>query len=180
VRLRSVLRRLRSESGFGLIELVIALALLSVGLFTLLAAYSSGSAALVRAARAGTGGVLADKQMELYRSIQYDNIRLDPASIPTDPAGSYLSDSAYASTQVITPACSSATYVECNASRAVTGPDDHNYQVDVYIAPLTTSGDGTKRVTVVVRDNADGANSRVVARQVSIFDRITGCSGSSC
>jgi type II secretory pathway pseudopilin PulG len=176
---RSVLRRLRSEGGFGLVELLIAMTIMSVAVFALMAAYSSGSVALVRAARIGTGATLADKQMELYRSLTYDNIRLQSASIPS--SGTYTSDSTYTgAAQVTTPTCSgSPAPDECNASRAVTGPDGRSYQVDVYVYPFTpTGGRATKRVTVVVRDNAD--SSRVLARQVSTFDLSTGCVSSAC
>jgi prepilin-type N-terminal cleavage/methylation domain-containing protein len=45
---RPRIRRVRREEGFGLIELLIAMTLLSVALLALFAAYSSGYAALTR------------------------------------------------------------------------------------------------------------------------------------
>jgi prepilin-type N-terminal cleavage/methylation domain-containing protein len=182
VTLRSIVRRLRrDEAGFGLVELLIAMTILSVGVFALLATYSSSSVALVRSARIGTAVTLADKQMELYRGLLYDDIRLASATIPT--SGTYTSTgSPYTgSAQVTTPACTgSPAPDECNASRAVTGPDGRSYQVEVYIYPHTPSGGGReiKSVTVVVRDNAD--SSRVLARQESTFDPYTGCVADSC
>ena len=177
--LRSIMRRLRrDEGGFGLVELLISMTILSVGVLALLATYSSSSASLVRAARIGTAVTIADKQMELYRGLLYDDVRLDSASIPG--SGEYTADSAYTgAAQVTSPACTSPTPDECNASRAVTGPDGRSYQVDVYIYPHTPSGGREiKSVTVVVRDNVDG--SRVLARQVSTFDPYTGCVSGSC
>jgi prepilin-type N-terminal cleavage/methylation domain-containing protein len=179
VKLRSILRRLRSgERGFGLVELLIAMTILSVGILALLATYSSSSAALVRSARIGTAVTIADKQMELYRSVLYDDIRLDSATIPG--SGNYTADPAHTGdAQVTTPACTSPTPDECNASRAVTGPDGRSYQVDVYVYPHTPDGGREiKSVTIVVRDNADG--SKVLAQQESTFDPYTGCVSGSC
>jgi prepilin-type N-terminal cleavage/methylation domain-containing protein len=181
VKLRSILRRLQDDDrGFGLVELLISMTILSVGVLALLATYSSSSAALVRSARIGTAVTVADKQMELYRGLLYTEIRLASATIPS--SGTYTSaGSPYTGgAQVTTPVCSgSPTPDECNASRAVTGPDGRSYQVEVYIYPHTPSGGREiKAVTVVVRDNANG--SEVLARQESTFDPYTGCISGSC
>jgi type II secretory pathway pseudopilin PulG len=179
VKLRSIMRRLRSGAGFGLVELLIAMTLLSIGIFALLAAYTSSTTALMRASRVATAGTVANKQMELYRGLLYDDIRLDSASIPT--TGEYVADSAYTGgAQITTPACSGSPLPdECDASRAATGPDGRSYQVDVYMYTDTLPGGRTvKEVTVVVRDNAD--SSRVLARRESTFDLYTGCASGSC
>ncbi len=178
-RVRRALRRLRSDEGFGLIELMIALTILSVGIFALIATYSSGSAALLRAARTATAGAVADTQMELYRSLRYDQIGLDSSTIPTTPPYAQLSAGTpyTGGAQVTLAPCSTAD--ACDASRSVTGPDGRSYQIDVYVyAHPVTGGRPTKRVGVIVRDDVDG--DKILARQVSTFDLYAGCVGAAC
>src|SRR4051794_28999029 len=80
----------RDESGFGLIELLIAMVVLQVALLALVGAFGAGSFALGRASKINTAAVLADQQMELYRSMPYDAIGLDTAAAPT--SGTYVAD----------------------------------------------------------------------------------------
>jgi Tfp pilus assembly protein PilV len=80
----------RDESGFGLIELLISIVVLQIALLALVGAFGAGSVALGRAAKINTAAVLADQQMELYRSMPYDAIGLDTASAPT--TGTYIAD----------------------------------------------------------------------------------------
>jgi type II secretory pathway pseudopilin PulG len=163
---RAVLRR---EGGFGLIELLIAMLMLNVGLLAVVAAFSSGIVSINRAGRVTTSAVLADGQMELYRALTYDAIKLDTATIPgTVP---YTTDIAYNATQV-TGTCTGSPN-ECNASRQVTGADGKPYRVDTYIVSVApTGGRALKKVTVVVRDYNNLTLN--YARQVSTFDQSTG------
>ena len=171
-------RRLRQEDGFGLLELLMAMTILNVGILATVAAFNTGIVTLRRSGMISTASVLADKQMELYRSLTYGAIALDSSSIPgTAP---YTSDPAWASPQATTT-CSTPLPAECNASRSTTGPDHRPYRIDTYIVnanPVTTysppagSPHATARalrtVTVVVR-NARSLN-KVLAREMSTFD----------
>jgi Tfp pilus assembly protein PilV len=164
--------RLSDQQGFGLIELLIAMVVLNIGILAIVAAFNAGIITLSRASRVTTAAVLADQQMELYRAITHDSIRLAAATIPgTAP---YTSDSAYSATQVTTPTCAGPSYPdECNASRTVTGADNKSYRMDVYIVETTPSGGRpVKQVTIVVRDAS--STSRVYVRQASSFDESTG------
>jgi type II secretory pathway pseudopilin PulG len=165
---RAVLRR---EGGFGLIELLLAMTMLNIGLLAVVAAFSSGIVSLNRASRITTAAVLADGQMELYRALKYDAIRLDPTSIPgTAP---YTTDTAYSASQVTDATCSGPTPPECNASRQVTGADGKSYMMQTFIVNTTpTGGRQIKKVTVVVRDYSN--QTLMFARQVSTFDPSTG------
>jgi Tfp pilus assembly protein PilV len=169
-----VRKRLRvDQDGFGLIELLIAMVILNVGILAIVASFNAGILTLSRASKVTTASVLADQQMELYRSIKYDSIRLAAATIPN--TAPYTADAAYSATQVTTPACSGPSYPnECNASRTpVTGADGKSYRVDSYVVQTTpTGGRPVKLVTVVVRDAADV--NKVYARQASSFDQSTG------
>jgi hypothetical protein len=155
-----------------------AMTILNIGILATVAAFNSGSVALRRSGMISTASVLADKQMELYRSLTYGSIALDSSSIPaTTP---YTSDSAWSSSQVTT-SCTTPLPAECNASRTVTGPDHHTYRIDTYIVddhPATTytppagaphaTTRTVRRVSVVVRDATN--TSKVLAREMSTFD----------
>jgi Tfp pilus assembly protein PilV len=160
-------RRLRQEAGFGLIELLMAMTILNLGILAVVAAFNSGIVTLKRSGMTSTASVLADKQMELYRSLTYGSIALDSSSIPaTTP---YTTDPAYAGSQV-TISCTTPLPSECNASRTTTGPDRHPYRVDTYIINdhAIAASRAVRRVTVVVRD---GKNlGKVLARSTSTFD----------
>ena len=78
-----LMRRLRTEEGFGLVELMISMSILNVGILALVAAFNGGSLALHRAGETSTAATLADKQMELYRAITYAAISLEHDSTST-------------------------------------------------------------------------------------------------
>jgi type II secretory pathway pseudopilin PulG len=169
--------RLRSEEGFGLIELLISIVMLNVGILALVAAFNSGTFAIKRASQAATASTLAEKQMELYRAQVYANIALDNASKTTAAGNSiYAADTAYSATQE-TRTCGAPIPPECNAMRTVTGPDGASYRIDTYIVSVTpTNGNGTatgravKRVTVVARQ---ATSMRTLSRLTSSFDEAT-------
>jgi Tfp pilus assembly protein PilV len=168
-----LLARLRSDGGFGLVELLVAVIMLNIGLLALLAAFVNGIVTTRRASRVATASTLADTQMELYRALTYPVIALDPSSIPA--SSPYTTDGAYSASQV-TATCSGSvsTNPQCNASRTVTGPDHGGYRIDTYIVYMTpTNGRQTKEVTVVVRDTRQ-LSGPPLARRASVFDQSTG------
>jgi len=160
-----------AEDGFGLIELLIAMVILNVGLLAIIASFQAGIVTLSRASRVTTAAVVADQQMELYRAITYDSIRLASASIPA--TAPYTTDPAYNASQ-ITGTCAGPPYPdECNASRTVTGADNKSYLLNTYIVQTAPAGGrAVKQVTLVVRDAVN--QSRVYVRQASSFDQSTG------
>jgi Tfp pilus assembly protein PilV len=165
--------RLRADQGFGLIELLMAMVILNIGILAIVASFNAGIITLNRASRITTAAVLADQQMELYRAIKYDSIRLASATIPV--TAPYTTDPAYNATQIIDPTCGAGPSYpnECTATRQATGADGKLYRVNTYIVETTpTGGRAVKLVTVVVRDDAEQA--RVFVRQASSFDQSTG------
>jgi Tfp pilus assembly protein PilV len=165
--------RLRADqAGFGLIELLIAMVILNVGLLAIIASFQAGIISLSRASRVTTASVIADQQMELYRAITHDSIRLASATIPS--GAPYTSDAAYNASQITTPTCAGPPYPdECNASRTVTGADNKSYRLDTYIVQTAPAGGrAVKQVTIVVRDELN--LSKVYVRQASSFDQSTG------
>ena len=157
------MRRLaKSEEGFGLIELLIAMTVMVIAIMAIVAAFSSGMVALNRASRASTAATLADIQMEGFRKKTYASIT------PTCAAGAPAAD-------------------DCFSPRdPTTGPDGRTYRLDSAVrfdCPVgtlggtvpdpgpATCGAGTprpvKRVTIVVYDPRD-AGERAVPRDLHL------------
>ena len=161
-----MVKRLRSEEGFGLIELSIAMVMLNIGILAIVAAFNSGAVALQRASLVANATTLADTFMERYRGYRNCQIYLDTASaggIPT--TGTYATDPAYNATQITQTYAGSGTLpatctmstaawtcptVASSAQMAVAahdtcavGPDGRSYIVDLYIKAVTVSGGTT-------------------------------------
>ena len=196
------MERLNDESGFGLIELLIAMLVLQIALLALVGAFGASSAALGRASKINTAATLADQQMELYRSMPYDAIGLDTASAPT--TGTYVADATVCATGQTTTCGNTAprnndntsawsctttgtsyvpTYFSangvnpCTPQRTVSGsssPDGYTYEVDTYIewGTLITGQRPAKQVSVIVRDGKH--TTRELAKEVTTFDCSTG------
>jgi Tfp pilus assembly protein PilV len=171
----------KDESGFGIVELVIAMLLLSVGILALASAFTSGSVALRRASRTATATAIADAQLERYRAIRYCAVYLEPATVP---AGGSNYWTGFVGPLVTTRGASCPDVVPTESVTArrdlLPGqtPDGHRYRVDTYIvegAPTATPAalsQSVKTVTVVVRDW--NYLSRQLVRQTSTFHRATG------
>jgi prepilin-type N-terminal cleavage/methylation domain-containing protein len=191
--------RIRSERGFGLVELLIAMTVLAVGVSAVAAAFTSGIFAINRADQTATAAVLADKQMEVYRGLTYDWITLSATPSPALDS-TYTGDVAYTSCQTTsTPACTHLTDsggtkcgsagvvtaafpAACEPIQDVTGPDAHSYRIDSFVSQVagttgTTPTRTHKDIVVVVRD---GVSGRTLAREESIFDCATAATGSTC
>ena len=175
----------RSEAGMTLVELLIAMVVMSIGVAGIVAGFSSGIFTTVRAARASTAGVLADQQMENFRGQTWAN--LFTASTPMD--ATYTGDaSAYDATWKITGSCGQ-TYCQTTGATTVGGG---NYRIDTYVkwrcivsgstlggsvaSPTcttvgVTSSRPVKLVTVVIRDGT--TPSKTLFRESSSFDQAT-------
>jgi Tfp pilus assembly protein PilV len=178
-----VIARLRSQEGFGLIELMISMVMLNIGILAIVAAFNSGALALKRAGEVSTASVVADKQMELYRALKYTEIALDSTAVTTANAETtYQCDQANKidtagacgganqQTQQL-KTCATLT-PQCNPRQTVSGPDQRSYRVDTYIVSQTPpSGRPVKLVTIVVRR---GSDLGMLARVSSSFDESSG------
>ena len=178
-----MIARLRSQEGFGLIELMISMVMLNIGILAIVASFNSGALALKHAGEVSTGSVIADKQMELYRALKYTEIALDSAAVTSANANTtYQCDTANKidaagacgganqQTQQLTT-CGTLT-AQCNPRQTVTGPDSRLYKVDTYIISQTPpTGRAVKLVTIVVRRDTD---LKTLARVSSSFDESSG------
>ncbi len=154
--------RLRSQQGFALIEMLVAIVVINIGLLAILLALNSGMITLRRSAETSTASAVADKQLELYRAIPYTSIYLDTSSLAATDS-TYTFDSAYSTSQV-NQTCSPLV-AACTPSQSVTGPDGRTYRVDTFIVLTTPAGaNAVKQVTVVVRKpGAPATLARVVS-----------------
>jgi type II secretory pathway pseudopilin PulG len=160
--------RVREESGFGLVELLVAMTIMVVAITALVAGLSSGFLAVNRAAKASTAAAVADIQMEGYRKVRFTAIPLTCVA-PTPPA------------------------TDCFTTNMVTGPDGRSYQVDHEIrwncaagtlditvsppictpTPTGAAARPAKRVTIVVKDPSTSPPKELF-RETSTFDQATG------
>jgi Tfp pilus assembly protein PilV len=170
-----VLRRLRAERGWGLMELLLALTILNIGLLALVASLNSAMFSIRRASQTATAATLADAQMELYRAIRYTEVALDDTTTKTLTDGTYRADPVLAgdvNNSVTTTTCSGMPNY-CNPSRIANGADRKRYRIDSYVTWTTpTNGRQVKLVTVVVREPE--APYKTLSRQQSTFDESTG------
>ena len=164
-----------------MLELLMAMVMLNVGILAIVAAFSSGNAALSRANRISTAGALANKQMEVYRGLKYDNIVFVTSEWNSAIADStYTADTTYQQnmSSPVAPKALVATVSTCPAnvpasacdpSYTSTGADHRSYRVDTYLYYDTPSyGNQLRTVTVVIRDPDD--LTRTFARVTSTFD----------
>ena len=87
--MRRLKKCLRAEEGMTLIELLIAMTVMSIGIAALVAGFSSGIVSINRARTTSTAGTLADQQMELYRQASFTSLptTLQSPTTPTGPDG---------------------------------------------------------------------------------------------
>jgi Tfp pilus assembly protein PilV len=159
--------RLKDEEGQTLVELLIAMMVLTVGILALIAAYSSGYVSLNRATRVSSATLVADSQMEHFQALQYSAIQLNTGcGTSCTEDSTFTGDSAYNSAAQVTGCATTAT--TCLPTQTVTGPDGRSYRLDTYIeyacvsgtlstSPSVSCGSGNpqpvKRVTLVVRSS---------------------------
>src|SRR5919199_825417 len=93
-RLRKTRALARAEAGFGMMELLIAMIMISVGILAVFAMFNSGMVQIRRASAVSTAAALADSEIEKYRALQFDAIGLVDSSV-TAADSTYKGDVAY-------------------------------------------------------------------------------------
>src|SRR5213082_2138267 len=84
------------DAGQGLIELLIAMTVMSVGILAVFAMFDSGMVQVRRASNVSTAAALADSEMEKYRALQFVAIGLTSTGI-SGADSVYTADTAYQS-----------------------------------------------------------------------------------
>lgn len=170
------LRRIRQdERGIGIVELVIAIAIMNAAIMTMFAMFQAGALSVLRASRTSNASVLAEKQMELYRAMLHADIVLNDALVSAADSTHISAPEWGSAAQQVTSAGCANTLPECMPTQpSVTGGDGRAYRLDTYIQTVTPpNGRAGKRVTVYVRLSSD--LTKVLATLTSNFDRATGC-----
>jgi Tfp pilus assembly protein PilV len=113
-------QRLRTEEGFGLIELLTAMVLLSIAIAALIGIFMAGAFSVARAGHQGTATVIIDRVFEYYRRAPWYDIRLvksGPGSSGGVTDTDVTSDAQYTSTTQCNgcPAGSSSAVVDEDA-----------------------------------------------------------------
>jgi prepilin-type N-terminal cleavage/methylation domain-containing protein len=116
---KRLLRRLRNEDGFGLIELMIALVILSIAIAGLMGIFMAGAFSLARAGQRGTATVIMDRTFEYYRRAPWGAIRLvqhGPGNSGGRLDSNVTGDAQYSTQCSACPAGASNSYVDESAS----------------------------------------------------------------
>jgi large repetitive protein len=166
---RGVARRLRSEAGFGLIEMTIALTMLGIGISALGGLFLSGNLALRRASRQDTATLLADRALEQYRAIKFNDIALDSTLVGASARdATYANDSALSGgradittssspcsggaglmpitcypSRTVTASSDAVTGTALSTGSGQTSPDGHTYRIDTYVTLGCPDGTST-------------------------------------
>jgi len=173
--------KLRDEGGMGLVELLVAMFVLSVALLALAAGYESAAISVHNANNKTVAAKLAASQIELYQSLKVSSIGLDQTTltnVQTSGSGSY--DATYVSDEAaLTPTGTDRTILGCGTTpqclpiQDVTGPENHPYRIETFIRDVTNTGaTGTWKerfVTVIVRDRRVSGNPLLFS-ETSAFD----------
>jgi type II secretory pathway pseudopilin PulG len=134
--------RLRDEDGMGLIELLIAMVILNIGLFAVVGVFSGATTAMGRAATISSATAVADKQMEIYRSLKNCAIWLDPTSFPAINSGSaYQADTKSYTDLYATPTPAPVAFLDKTAGSTAMGmlPWSTNQTTQVLVVPWNST-----------------------------------------
>ena len=188
VYLRKFTAAARHEAGFGMVELLCAMGILSVGILAVFALFQAGVVNVKRASTITTAAALADTEMERFRALKYSTLGLaqvDVDPIPTsdpyknDPAWRAISSPLnQLNSTVVVAKCPATPCTDALPTRTATGADGKSYRVDTYMTwhavqnASGTPGRNVKLITIVVRDTQ--TPTRVWARATSSFDESTG------
>ena len=145
--------RVRDEGGFGLVELLIAMTVMVIGIFAVVAGFSSGLGAINRASKTTIAGTLADQQMETFRRGSHAAIVTIAGTTKVGADGRTYWIESVASSKCPDETTPTGTPPTCTLSGGVTsGP--------------------VKAVTITVRDGSSTA--KVLITESSTFDPATG------
>jgi type II secretory pathway pseudopilin PulG len=145
--------RVRDEGGFGLVELLIAMTVMVIGIFAVVAGFSSGLGAVNRASKTTVAGTIADQQMEAFRRGSHAAIVSIAGTTKVGADGRTYWIESVASSKCPDETTPTGTPPTCTLSGGVTsGP--------------------VKAVTITVRDGSSTA--KVLITESSTFDPATG------
>ena len=169
-------RRLIDEDGFGMVELIISVFVLTVALLAIGVAFGTAFVSVRAAAKQTVAAKLADTQMERYAALAYSSIGLDATTLSSAKASdtTYTADlaalnAARSGTDVTISGC--GTSAQCLPVQTTTGTDGKSYRVETFIRDVTSFTTWQERtVTVIVRDPSKSGTPEIY-RITSGFDK---------
>ena len=188
-----MLKRLREEQAQGMIEMIMAVVLITVALLALMASYDGAFVSLHKSARTNAAAQLADSQIELYSSL-YALSTTDPtaqiglsSSLVTTAQASdayyHTDDNALTPSgpDYTNPSCTTTT-AQCKPVQTVTGSDGKSYRMETFTRNVTqtltctvtttvacSSTTSQRVVTVIIRD-PNSSGTPVVYTTTTAFD----------
>lgn len=168
--------RVREEGGFLMLELLMAVVVLSIAIMAIMAGYDSAFMSLHHSARTTSASNIADNQMELYNALSYSSIGLDTTTLSSVKASNstYTTDESTLTNQATatdhTFSCGTAS--QCLPVQTITGDDHRSYTVETFIRDvpsLSYSGRSEREVTIIVRD-PNSAGSPIISQLSAAFD----------
>jgi len=166
--------RPRDEDGFGLVELLTAMVIVSVAVLALMAAYDQAFFSLHSSAKTSSAALLANNQLELYGALPYASIGLDASSLASAEASDpyYASDESSLSgatgTDVTISGCGGSP--QCLPVQTVTGSDGKTYRLETFVRDVTVSSITERVVTVLARAASVSGSPQVVTMSTA-FDQ---------
>jgi Tfp pilus assembly protein PilE len=173
-----MLTRLRDERGQGIIELVVAMVVITVAVLALMASYDQAFVSMHKSARTTAAATLAETQLELYGALPYASIGLSSSLVTTAKASDafYATDEAgltpSGTTEVTNGSCTTALAQCMPVQASLTGSDGKTYRLETFIRDLA-SGSTTERVVAVIVRDPNTSGTPKVYSVTAAFDQ--GC-----
>ena len=163
-----------------LLELVFALVILSIAIGAFMSLYASAEVSMRHASSEGNALTLGERQMEAYKALRFDDLKLSSATVPSGGdvyVGNRPSSVEPGFTNVTG---GTATVVQCTgtldanpqcASQTMTGPDGRSYRVDSYVRSYAAAGTRQGRlIAVAARLVENGVVGPIKAQVSTAYD----------
>lgn len=168
-----------------MIELLIAMTVLSVGVLAVFGMFQSASVQIKRASNISTAAALADSEIEKFRAIKYNVIGLDDSAVGSADA-TYTSDAAYKSetspaTTLSAGIDAAATTVTVASATGFPSSAPYRIKIDDEIL-LVESGAGTTTWTVKRAQDSTTAAAHAASAAVKQKQRahLVACGSPPC
>ena len=190
-----MLSRLSDEKGQGMIELILAVVLITVALLALMASYDSAFMSIHKSARTNAAAALAESQLELYSSVYGDTsttttttggttttitLPLADVGLSSSLLSTAKSSDAFYSTDEnslspsgtdVTSSSCTTTLAQCKPVQTVTGLDGKTYRVETFIRDVSQS------LTCTTATTTTTCGTSALERDVTVIVRDPNTSG---
>lgn len=163
----------RDEHGFGMVELLAAMTILSVALLALMASYDGAFLAFHNSTKTSAAANIADNQLELVDTLSYAQIGLDQSTYASVEASNatYTSDeSDVVGSSTVHTISGCGTTANCLPVQTVTGSDGKAYTLETFVYDVANGASWSERtITAIVRDPNE-SGSPIVAEETTAVD----------